>query len=118
MISTDTEDSLYIRLIDENDKKSVERLLNVTHIRGETSNFTICTPRDENLAKLTCVELHQRERDTWYMDNVSLVYNRPSLFQCYFFFNTNALLVNHTSLGLRTQECNWKQFSLERINKI
>ena len=76
MTSTDTDESLYIRLIDENGKKSVERNLNVTHTRGKTSEFRICTPRDENLAELECVELHQRAKDTWYMDNVSLFENR------------------------------------------
>ena len=77
MTLTDTEDSLYIRLIDENGKKSVERHLNVTHIRGKISEFRICTLRDEHLAKLKCVELHQRSKDTWYMDNVSLFENMP-----------------------------------------
>ena len=80
MTSTDTTDEMYIRLIDENGKKSVERHLAVKHIRGEISDFKFCTPRDEDLARLNCVEIHQRSKDTWYMDNVSLFENRSSCF--------------------------------------
>ena len=78
MTSTDTEDSLYIRLIDETGKKSVERHLDVEHKRGEWTKHEFCTPRDEDLDDLEFVELHQRAKDTWYMDKVSLFENSSS----------------------------------------
>ena len=56
-----------------NGVESVERRLNVKLERGTTADFFFCTPLDENLGELKLVELHQRSKDAWYMDKVTLI---------------------------------------------
>ena len=72
MSSPDTGDEIYIALVDVNGVESVERRLNANHERGKTEEFTICTPQDENIGELKFIELHQRSKDSWYMDKVMI----------------------------------------------
>jgi len=66
-------DRIYIDLIDDQGKKSVERrLLGDKLERNKVSTFSFCTPREENLGQLVALELSNRVRDNWIMDRITV----------------------------------------------